>query len=183
MSVGLAVTFRDRQSVKAAISQYREQFPFAKVTGIDESIGQMLGSIRDAIKMASAVAIGATVLLTLLVTVLFMKMLVAKDRYPIAILKSMGFTGADIRGQYLTRSITVLLLAVIIGTILANTLGELVGVAIVSSFGATTFHFAVNPWFVYLVSPLLITGCVVAATMLGVSGIQSLKISEHIKEA
>ncbi|MNW08996.1 hypothetical protein D3C71_2058900 [compost metagenome] len=55
--------------------------------------------------------------------------------------------------------------------------------AIVSSFGATTFHFAVNPWFVYLVSPLLITGCVVAATMLGVSGIQALKISEHIKEA
>lgn len=183
LSVGIAVTFRDRQSVKAAISQYREQFPFAKVTGIDESIGQMLGSIRDAIKMASAVAILATVLLTLLVTVLFMKMLVAKDRYPIAILKSMGFTGADIRGQYLTRSITVLLLAVITGTILANTLGELVGVAIVYSFGATTFHFAVNPWFVYLVSPLLITGCVVAATMLGVSGIQALKISEHIKEA
>ncbi|RCX22550.1 putative ABC transport system permease protein [Fontibacillus phaseoli] len=183
LSVGMAVTFRDRQSVKAAISQYREQFPFAKVTGIDESIGQMLGSIRDAIKMASAVAIGVTVLLTLLVTVLFMKMLVAKDRYPIAILKSMGFTGADIRGQYLTRSITVLALGVIIGTILANTLGELVGMAIVSSFGATSFHFAVNPWFVYLVSPLLIAGCVVVATMLGVSGIQALKISEHIKEA
>ncbi|MBA9086814.1 putative ABC transport system permease protein [Fontibacillus solani] len=183
LSVGIAVTFRDRQSVKAAISKYREQFPFAKVTGIDESIGQMLGSMRAAVKMTSVVATLATVLLTLLVTVLFLKMLVAKDRYPIAILKSMGFTGADIRRQYLTRSITVLALGVIIGTILANTLGELVGVAIVSSFGATTFHFAVNPWFVYLVSPLLITGCVVVATMLGISGIQALKISEHIKEA
>lgn len=183
LSVGIAVMFRDRQSVKAAISQYREQFSFAKVTGIEESIGQMLGSIREAIKMASTVAALATVLLTLLVTVLFMKMLVAKDRYPIAILKSMGFTGSDIRGQYLTRSITVLALGVIIGTILANTLGELVGVAIVSSFGAATFHFEVNPWFVYLVSPLLITGCVIAATMFGVTGIQALKISEHIKEA
>lgn len=183
LSVSIAVTFRDRQSVKAAISQYREQLPFAKVTGIDESIGQMLGSIRDAIQMASTVAALAAVLLTLLVTVLFMKMLVAKDRYPIAILKSMGFTGADIRGQYLTRSLIVLALGVIIGTILANTLGELVGVAIVSSFGAATFHFAVNPWFVYLVSPLLITCCVFVATMLGVSGIQALKISEHIKEA
>ncbi|WP_042195798.1 hypothetical protein [Paenibacillus camerounensis] len=63
---------------------------------------QMLGSTRDAIKMSSAVSICATVMLTLLVTVLFMKMLVAKDRYPIAILKSMGCTGADIRRQYLT---------------------------------------------------------------------------------
>ncbi|WP_019909821.1 ABC transporter permease [Paenibacillus sp. HW567] len=182
LSVGIAVTFHDRQSVKAAILQYREQFPFAKVTGINESIGQMLGSMRDTIQMASAVAIGATVLLTILVTVLFMKMLVTKDRYPIAILKSMGFTGADIRGQYLTRSITVLALGIIIGTILANTLGELVGVAIVSSFGATTFHFSVNSWFAYLVSPLLIAGCVVAATTLGISGIQALTISKHIKE-
>lgn len=182
LSVGLAATFRDRKSVQTAISQYREQLPFAKVTGIDESIGQMLGSIRDSIKMASVVAALATVLLTLLVTVLFMKMLVAKDRYPIAILKSMGFTCADIRGQYLTRSITVLALGVFIGTLLANTLGELVGVAIVSSFGAATFHFAVDPWFVYLASPLLITGCVIYATMLGVSGIRTLQISEHIKE-
>jgi putative ABC transport system permease protein len=183
LSVGIAATFHNRQSVKAAISQYREQFPFAKVTGIDESIRQMLGSMQNVIKMASAVAIGVTVFLTLLVTMLFMKMLVAKDRYPIAILKSMGFTNTDIRRQYLTRSITLLALGITIGTILANTLGELVGVAIISSFGATNFHFVVNPWFVYLVSPLLIAGCVVAATILGVSGIQALKISEHIKEA
>ena len=183
LSVGIAVAFRDRQSIGAAITQYREQFPFAKVTGINESIGQMLGSMRDAIKMASVVAILVTALLTLLVTVLFMKMLVAKDCYPIAILKSLGFTSTDIRRQYLTRSATVLVLGVIIGTILANTLGELVGVAIVSSFGATTFHFEVNPWFDYLVSPLLIAVSVVAATMLGVAGIRALKISEHIKEA
>ncbi|AWI03388.1 ABC transporter permease [Clostridium drakei] len=183
LSVGIAVKFRDRQNIEVAISQYRKQFSFAKVTGIDESIGQMLGSIRDAIKMVSIVAIGATTLSTLLVTVLFMKMLVVKDRYPITILKSMGFTGVDIRKQYLTRSITVMALGVIIGTILAHTLGELVGVAIISSFGATTFQFAVNPWFVYFVSPLLIASCVVVGTMLGVSGIQTLKISEYIKEA
>jgi putative ABC transport system permease protein len=183
LGVNIAVTFHNRQNIKATIAQYRKQIPFAKVTGIEESIGQMLGSIRHAINMASTVAIGATVLLTLLVTALFMKMLVAKDRYSIAILKSMGFTNSDIRRQYHTRSITVLALGVIIGTILANTLGELVGVAIVSSFGASTFHFMVNSWFVYLVSPLLITVCVFVATIVGVSGIQAIKISEHIKEA
>lgn len=182
LSVSIAATFRDHQNVNAAISQYREQFSFAKVTGINESIGQMLGPIRDVIKMTCTVATFATVLLTLLVTVLFMKMLVAKDRYPIAILKAMGFTSADIKRQYLTRSITVLVLGVMIGTILANTLGELVGVAIISSFGATTFHFTLNPWFVFFVSPLLLSSCVAIATMLGVTGIQALKISGHIKE-
>lgn len=183
LSIGIAVTFRDRQSVQAAISQYREQFPSAKITGIDETIGQMLGPMRKAIQKASIVATVATALLTLLVTTLFMMMLVSKDRYPIAILKSIGFTSRDIRRQYLSRSITVLVPGVITGTLLANTLGELAGVAIVSSFGAAAFHFAVNPWFVYFISPLLIAGCVVAATRLGISGIQTLPIAGHIKEA
>ncbi|MFM9329479.1 FtsX-like permease family protein [Paenibacillus mesotrionivorans] len=183
LHAGIAVTFRDRQNVKAAISQYREQFPFAKVTGIDETIRQMLGPVRNAIQKASVTAIGATALLILLVTMLFMNMLVAKDRHPIAILKATGFTGMDIRRQYLTRSVTVLVLGVTVGTILANTLGELVGTAIISSFGAAAFHFAVNPWFVYLVCPLLIVACVVTATMLGISGIQNIRVSQHLKEA
>lgn len=182
LSVGIAVTFRDRNSVDESIEQYRGQFPFAKITGIDESIKQMLGSMRDAVKMASTAAIGTTILITLLVTMLFIRMIVTKDRHPIAILKSMGFTSKDICGQYLTRSITVLILGLIIGTILANTLGELVGVAIVSSFGATTFRFVVNPWFVYLISPLLIACCIITATRLGISGIQTLKVSDYIKE-
>lgn len=113
----------------------------------------MLGPMRKAIQKASIVATLATALLTLLVTTLFMKLLVAKDRYSIAILKSIGFTSRDIRRQYLTRSVTVLGMGVITGTLLANTLGELAGVAIVSSFGASAFHFEVNPWFVYLFRP------------------------------
>jgi len=70
----------------------------------------------------------------------------------------------------------------VIGTVLANTLGELVGVALISSFGASTFHFAINPLFAYLFSPLVIAACVYIATLLGVSDIRSLKVSEYIKE-
>ena len=78
--------------------------------------------------------------------------------------------------------IFVAALGVIIGTILANTVGELVGAALISSFGATTFHFVVNPFYAYLLAPLLMAVCVYTATLLGVTGIRKLKISEHIKE-
>jgi len=183
LSVGIPITFRAGANAEAIIARYREQFSFAKVYGIEENISQMLGSMIDAIKMASYAAIGVTILLTILVTVLFMKMMVAKDRYSIAILKSLGFTNADISGQYLTRSVIVLALGVVIGTVLANTLGEYVGVAIVSAFGATAFNFVVNPFFSYMVSPLLIATCVYIATLLGISDIRPLKISEHIREA
>lgn len=183
LSYNIPVTFRKEADADAIIARYKEQFPFAQVYGIEENIEQMLGSLIDAIKLASYAAIVVTVLLTVLVTVLFMKMLVAKDRYPIAVLKSLGFKGADIRGQYLTRSVIVLALGVVIGTILANTLGEYVGIAIVSTFGATSFDFVVNPFFAYMISPLLIAACVYIATLLGISDIGPLKISEYIKEA
>lgn len=182
LSVSIPITFRAGADAKAIIAQYKEQLPFAKVHGVEENIDQMFGPTINSIKIASYAAIGVTVLLTVLVTVLFMKMLVAKDRYSIAILKSMGFTSKNIRGQYLTRSVIVLMLGVVIGTIMANTLGEYVGVAIISAFGATAFNFVVNPFFAYMVSPLLIGTCVYIATLLGVSDIRPLKIFEHIKE-
>lgn len=183
LSVSIPMTFRAGADAEAIIAQYKEQFPFAKIYGVEDIISQMFGTMINSVKMASYAAIGVTVLLTILVTVLFMKMLVAKDRYSIAILKSMGFTSNGIRRQYLIRSIIVLALGVVIGTIMANTLGEYVGGAFVSSFGATAFNFVVNPFFAYIVSPLLIATFVYIATLLGVSDIRSLKISEHIKEA
>ncbi len=179
----IPITFYDSSVTESKVSQYKEGFSYAKVSSIDEHIEQMFGSTITAIQKASYASIAATVVLTILVTLLFMKMLVTKDRYSVAILKSMGFTNLDIRVQYVTRGVIVLVLGVMIGTILSNTLGELVGMTIISSFGASSFHFVVNPLFAYLFSPLLIAICVYIATLLGVSDICSLKISDHIKEA
>jgi putative ABC transport system permease protein len=72
---------------------------------------------------------------------------------------------------------------VITGVLLANTLGELVGGAMISTFGATVFKFEVNPFYAYLLAPVLIFACVYYATLLGIRDIRAIKISEHIKEA
>jgi putative ABC transport system permease protein len=112
-----------------------------------------------------------------------MKMLVTKDKYSIAVLKSLGFANSNIKAQYVTRSIIILIVGVLIGILLSNTLGELVGVALISAFGASSFNFVVNPYFAYLLSPLLIALCVYTATLLGISDIRALRLSDHIKEA
>jgi putative ABC transport system permease protein len=164
-------------------AQYQNRFPFSTVGTSDDYISQTFGGTIDAIRKASYASIAITVLLTVLVTLLFMKMLVAKDRYSIAVLKSLGFTSTDIRRQYVARSILVAVLGVAIGVILANTLGELVGAALISSLGATTFRFVVDPLYAYLFAPLLTMLCVYIATRLGIRDIRPLKISEYIKEA
>jgi putative ABC transport system permease protein len=179
----IPVVLKQNVPAEAKTSQYKGMFPFAKVSSVEANMGQVFGSTVAAARIASYVSMGLTVLLTVLVTLLFMKMLVAKDRYAIAVLKSLGFTVPDIKSQYMARGFIVLVLGLIAGTILSNTLGELVGVALISSFGASAFNFVINPAYVYLLSPLLIALCVYTAMQFGISDIRPLKISEHIKEA
>jgi putative ABC transport system permease protein len=178
----IPVEFHDSAITDLKVLQYKEQFPFARVADIDEYLQQSFGSTKNAIQQASRAAISVACLLSILVTVLFIKMLITKDRYSIAVLKSVGFSVTDIRKQYIIRSIIVLVLGVIIGILLSNTLGELVGVALISTFGASTFHFEVAPVFAYVLSPLVIASCVFIATLLGTSDIRTLKIADYIKE-
>jgi putative ABC transport system permease protein len=177
------VSFYEGTAVETKISEYKTIFPFAKVSSIDEHMGQVFGGAIAAVRISSYVSIGAAVLLTALVTLLFMKMLVTKDRYPVAVLKSLGFSNQNIGTQYKTRGFAVLVPGLIIGTLLANTVGEFFGTALISSFGVSAFNFDVNPLFAYVFAPALIALCVYASVLAGISDIGRVKISEHIKEA
>ena len=111
-----------------------------------------------------------------------MKMLVTKDRYSIAVMKTFGFMNSDIRAQYVARSVFVLIVGVLLGTLLANTLGEALAGAVFASFGASSFKFVVNPFVAYLLSPLLMMGTVLAATFFGTQNAGQIELSENIKE-
>ena len=182
LAVAIPITFYDRYLIQENILEYREKLPYTKVSSIDEHISQLFGGTMNAIQKASYVSILVAIMLSSLITLLFMKMLIIKDRYSIAILKSLGFNNSDIRKQYITRSIFIMILGVAAGIILANSVGEFVGVALISSFGASSFNFVINPIFVYVLSPLLIATSVTIITLFGVSSINLIKISEHIKE-
>lgn len=164
------------------VAEYAEKFGYAKVSDIDEFIRQTYGPTIDSIGKASRAALAAALGITLLITLLFMKMLIARDRFSIAVMKSVGFTGSDIRKQYSARAALVLAAGLIIGTLLANTLGEALAGALIASFGASSFAFTVDPLEAYLLPPLLMGLCVLAAVRLGTGDAARIKISEHIKE-
>ncbi|WP_312940214.1 FtsX-like permease family protein [Oscillibacter sp.] len=178
----IPVKLQNRVLTDAKVGQYKGLFPNVKTANIDEYINQSFGGVIAAVRKISYAAIAASVLITTLVTLLFMKMLLTKDRHSIAILKTLGFKASEIRIQYLTRGFFVLIAGIFIGTVLANTLGELLGARLVAAFGASKFHFVVNPMFAYLFSPVFMLVCVGLATRLSVSGISTQKIPEYIKE-
>ena len=172
----------DKALVDGKISEYADKFDFAKVSGIDEYITQTFGPTISSVGKASVAAIAVALLITVLVTLLFMRMLVIKDRYSVAVMRALGFTDSDIRLQYVARSVFVLLVGIILGTLLANTLGEVLAGMVISSFGASSFRFAVNPLSTYLLCPLVMVCSVLIATIFGTSGTGKIKISQNIKE-
>lgn len=178
----ISVQLKDKQYISETVSTYANKFTFAKVSDIDNYVKQTFGQTISSVKSASNIAILTAIMITLLVTLLFMKMLIAKDRYSIAVMKAFGFTNADIMIQYAVRSIFILVLGVLIGTMLANTLGESLAGMVISSFGASSFQFMVNPVSAYILCPLMMMSSVLIATILGTTHAGNIKISENIKE-
>lgn len=178
----VCVALSDPSLVDLKVSEFSNKFDFAKTSDIGEFVSQTLGSTISSVKMAANIGIAVALAISVLVTLLFMKMLIAKDRYSIAVLKAFGFTNLDIKAQFVSRSIFVLIVGIAAGTFLANSLGERLAGAIISSFGASTFQFAVNPLSAYLISPLMMIFAVLIATMVGTSSAGQIKILENIRE-
>ncbi|MFD1136695.1 ABC transporter permease [Paenibacillus urinalis] len=177
----ICAEFLDQTVTDHKVSEYAAKFKQVKVTDIDEYVTQTFGSTISSVEKASYAAGFAALIVIVLITLIFMKLLVAKDRYSIAVMKALGYTNADIKAQYVARSAFVLIVGLILGTLLANTLGELLAGAAISSFGASTFQFTVDPISAYLLSPLMMVCAVLVATIIGTSSANRIKIFENIK--
>jgi putative ABC transport system permease protein len=178
----ISVELLDPSLLNQKIGEYSQMYEFAKVSDIDEFISQTYGSTISSIGKASYAAIGVALTITVLIILLFMKMLVTKDRYSIAVMKAFGFTNSDIKEQYVARSVFVLIVGILLGTLLANTLGEALAGAVIASFGAASFKFIINPFFAYLLAPLMMVVATLIATMVGTLDAGQIRISENIKE-
>lgn len=172
----------DTTMVIAKANEYKDMFSFAKVSNVDDYISQTFGSTISSVGKASFVALLVSLCITTMVTLLFMKLLAVKDRYSIAVMKSLGFTSSDITAQYVARSIFVLFIGVLFGTLLANTVGEMLAGMIISLFGASSFKFEVNYLWSYLFSPLMMVLSVLIATYLGTASAGNINISGQIRE-
>ncbi|WP_413367315.1 ABC transporter permease [Lysinibacillus sp. 3P01SB] len=171
----------DTSIIDDKVSEYASKFSYAKVSDVTEFVTQTFGSTIRSVETASYAAIVVSLIITVLITLLFMKMLTVKDRAAIALMKALGFTKSDIKLQYISRSVFVLIIGIVLGTLLANTLGEVLAGAVISSFGADSFQFTVNPLSAYFLCPLLMVCAVLIATIGGTSGAGQIKISAHIK--
>lgn len=175
------IKLNNTKQISVTAQEMSQALPFTSVTDVNQHKQQVFGSTMDSIKMAANVALIVALFITGLVSLLFMKLLVAKDRSEIAMLKAVGFTNKDLSRQYVTRGIFILILGVVGGNILANTIGESIAGMVMSSFGVDALNFVSQP-LIYLGFPILMLVVTLMATNWGTKKAGKISITENIKE-
>jgi putative ABC transport system permease protein len=152
--------------IEAKIEEYEIVFHEAKITDIKEYFEQTFGSSVKQLKLLAILSISIAVMITFLITSMSLKMLMAKDSSQIAIMRAIGISMKDIQKQYITRSLIVLNAGIIVGTIVATTLGEGFVSTLLAVVGVSKIDFVINGLYSYVISPLCLMAVVTVTTLL-----------------
>ncbi|OAX47861.1 ABC transporter permease YtrF [Paenibacillus sp. AD87] len=172
----------DGSKISDKIAEYEQAFSPAKVTDLKGYLYQTLGGTIHQLKLVTVLAFIVAVLVTILITSLFLKMLVTKDSGDIAVFRSLGFAISTIKFKYVSMSLIVLGVGVLVGTILSNTAGEWLISTIMASFGASHIVFVIDPLQAYVLCPLLLAATIICTALISIQSIKESSISKMIIE-
>jgi len=116
-----------------------------------------LGGVVKQLKTTVSIIFIISASIVMLITVLFLKLRrLAKDFSSVAILKVIGFSGIDIKKQYMIKIGYVSMTGILAGIILTNILGEKIVnlVLSISGLGIKRVDLIINPLVQYILVPL-----------------------------
>lgn len=176
------INFKDGSDLNNKFMEYDNSFKNARVSGIENYITQVFGPTLQSINRATVISLFVALVIIFLITVLFLKLLIVKNKYNIAVTKALGFTNLDLKKQFGIRIIVVMIFGVIIGTILTQTLGESIVAGVLSSFGAEGFKFQTNITKTFIIFPVLLFIVSLTAVYFSTRKIGNINIPTLIKE-
>lgn len=173
---------RDDVSVMEKTEELRGMLANTKITPIQEFVSQTLGGILDNMNLVERAAIVLSFLLIILITMMFLQLIVAREKGAIAVKKAMGFTIRDIRMQLGIRILFIQIAAILVGTVLSNTLGERIFGLMLSSMGASRIVLLVEPFAAYLLFPAAQLLAVILTVIVGTRIVRTYHIRSQIVE-
>jgi len=172
----------DGVSIEKKTDELRSILPDSKITPVSAFISQTLGGIMDNMNLVEGAAIVISLLLIMLITVMFLQLITAREHSAIAIKKALGFSNQDIRVQFGIRILVIQLLAIIVGTVLANSLGEVIFGWMLSTMGASKITLLVEPVTAYLLCPAAQLLAVFITVIVGTKVVRNYHIRDQIRE-
>lgn len=173
---------QDGINIDEKVDQMRKALPDSKITPVNEFVYQTLSGIINNMTRVEIVATVISLFLIVLITVMFLQLIMAREHTAIAIKKAIGLSDFDIRKQLGIRILMIQLLAILVGTVLANTLGEVIFAGMLSSVGVARIDMLIQPFTAYLLCPAVQIVVVLITTMAGTNRIKTYHIRNQIME-
>lgn len=147
-----------------------------------EMLGEITGGFMGQLRSINALLTAIICIITFFITSLFVRLLITKEVHGIAVMKSIGFTNSAIRLWQVLRILIIMAVSLILGVIVANTLGGRLLGLIFRIFGLTKLDLTIVPLQVYLFYPLLILAVVMLAVYTSCGQIKRVQIWNMNKE-
>ncbi|MDD4239139.1 MAG: ABC transporter permease, partial [Desulfotomaculaceae bacterium] len=176
------VDVSDGVTIQEKTDELRNILTDSKVTPISEFVSQTFGGIMDNMSLVEGAAIVISLLLIMLITVMFLQLITVREHSAIAIKKAIGFSNRDIRMQLGIRILIIQCMAIIVGTVLANSLGEVIFGLMLSSMGAAKITMVVEPLTAYLLCPAAQLLVVLITVIVGTKVVRNYHIRNQIME-
>lgn len=164
------------------VATYQEKYTFAKFSDTQTYVQQIFGNTIHMIRMMTWLAFGVAITLVFIITLLFIRMIYLKDQSENALMKALGFTNTYLYHQYFLKAGLVLFISLILGNVLAMTLGDSLAAGVLSAIGVSGVQFIREPMFIYLLVPVTMLISTMSATYLGLKGLKSMNVAQILKE-
>lgn len=164
--------------LQQTVIRLQEEFPDFSISSKSDLYDSILGGTVKTIDSLKNLIVAVVLGIIFLITCLIVRMLISREIPEIALLKSIGFRVRQLRRWQIGRIAFVLILSIIIGTLLAGSLGGLLVSGVFSIMGATKVDLVIVPLQVYLVYPLALLLSTTLAAAISISQIKKTKVWE-----
>ena len=172
------INVKEGTDINKKIASYKKIFPEAKITYPEEYMNQTMGETVKYLENFTLVTILSASGILMLMTSLFLKMLLSKDRFEISILRRIGLSVRNIKIQYVTRMISVIIPGILLGTAAANTAGQKITGIMWSFLGAAEIKFVIDPLQGYILCPAVLTAIVVITTLQATNSVKKYEMEK-----
>lgn len=152
--------------------------PGGKAVDIVDYVAETYGQTLQQIRLASFVSTGTAILIIFIVLLLFLRLIVEKNRYPISLQKALGFSDKNIRNSYMKKGMLPAAAGVISGLFLGSVLGEGLCGILLNSLGADGFRFVTDWTKILILIPVISLFTAGAAVRTGILEINNIKAYE-----
>lgn len=174
----LYVSLKDSVVKERWAEEYRQMR--TDVTDMEHYVKDTYSQTRGELGQAVRVTLGASTAVIMAVGMLFMRLLVEKNRYSISLHKALGFRSRNLKYIYFIKGMRPVIAGVAAGMLAGNVGGEQLCQMMMKSFGVNSFFFVTNPSKTLLVLFLVLVTAGVAVQM-GIADIKKIKAYECCK--